>query len=81
MIFHQFAEEKLTDEERNSLNMFYEAYDDATDGLDLTAEDENSITEELLDSIVGARAAFNRFQRIVDSMERADRMPKNIRSN
>lgn len=81
IIFHQFAEDKLTDQERNSLDMFYEAHSAATEGLELTAEDENAITEELLDSIVGASAAFNRFNRIVESMEQAGRMPKNIRSN
>ncbi len=81
MIFHQFAEDKLTPEEKTSLDMFYEEYDSITEGLDMTTEDENALVEELLDTVVGARAAFNKFNRLVEAVEKTSIVPKEIRSN
>lgn len=81
MLYHKFAEEKLDSSERKALNSFYKRYGEVVDNLDITSEQEGELVASLLDEISGAREAFEKFNRIVESMEKTDKGYRKYESN
>ena len=81
MMFHKFAMEKLTEEERAALDEFDKAYDAKIEGTELTNEEEGRLVKKLLDDIPMAREAFNKFNSIVENLEKQARRSGKFKLN
>lgn len=81
MLYYEFAREKLTEKEREALDQFDEKYDTLTTGMDLPADAEGDLIEELFDSIPGSREAFHKFNNLVTEMEIKSKGASKFRSN
>lgn len=81
MMFHKFAMEKLTEEERAALDEFDKTYDAEIEGAELTNEEEGGLVKKLLDEIPRARDAFNKFNNIVENLEKQARSSGKFKLN
>lgn len=81
MMFHSFAEEKLTPEEREAFNLFNDEYDMRIQGRTLSNAEEGELIEDIFDSIPGSREAFDKFNRIVESMEKQAKKAYQYKNN
>jgi len=81
MLFHKFAKDKLTKEENDALDSFDRAYDAKIEERELSGEEEGNLVNRLLDEIPGARNAFNKFNTIVENLEKQAKYSGKYKNN